>query len=242
METYFSIENNEFVDYLKLTVNNKTYYFCDNLTVDFADCESLDIDIEFVRAEEYFSSKSKNILLKLLLSIVKWIFSPLIFFIDNDDGIRLDKGYKSFNPYTCKKSFSIMSPNEKKFKINYTCSKYNRFTKKYTPLDISIQGEGVICKTEEITFSKSILKSEWNNYHISAYTVIMVIILLMNGLTLFIAAKVIREISMSPISENIGDIVAISFCSLIMIALFITYIVIILKACRLLKEVISKNL
>lgn len=35
--------------------------------------------------------------MKLLLIIVKWIFSPLMFFVDNDDGIRLDKGYKSFN-------------------------------------------------------------------------------------------------------------------------------------------------
>ena len=33
------LENKEFVDYLKLTTNGKTYYFCDDLTVEFDDCE-----------------------------------------------------------------------------------------------------------------------------------------------------------------------------------------------------------
>lgn len=44
-----------------------------------------------------------------------------------------------------------------------------------------------------------------------------------------------------PKSENIGAIVGISFCSIIMIALLVAYFVVIVKAHRLQKEVISKN-
>jgi len=242
MKTHFHIENKEFVDYLKLTTNGKTQQFCDDLTIEFDDCENLDLDIEYVRAEDYFKIKSKNLFLKLLLTIAKWIFSPLIYFIDNDDGIRLDKGYKSFNPFTYKKSFSIASPNEKTVNIHYIESKYDRITKKYSTPSMELKVGGVIDKNEETTFSSEILKQEWRTYHTPAFTVIMILILLLNLLNFSISAKVIREIPVCSISENIGSIVGISFCSLVMIALFVAYIVVFVKACRLLKEVISKNI
>ncbi len=242
MKTHFHIENKEFVDYLKLTTNGKTHYFCDDLTIEFDDCENLDVDIEYVRAEDYFKIKSKNLFLKLLLTIVKWIFSPLIYFIDNDDGIRLDKGYKSFNPFTLKKSFSIVSPNEKTINIHYIESKYDRITKKYSPPSIELKVDGVIDKIEETTFSSAIFKQEWNTYHTPAFTVIMILILLLNILNFSIFAKVIREIPVCSTSENIGGIIGMSFCSLVMIALFVAYIVVIVKAYRLQKEVISKNI
>ena len=156
MKTHFHIENKEFVDYLKLTTNGKTHYFCDDLTIEFDDRENLDVDIEYVRAEDYFKIKSKNPFLKLLLSIVKWIFSPLIYFVDNDDGIRLDKGYKSFNPFTHKKSFSIISPNEKTINIHYIESKYDRTTRKYSQSSMELKVDGVIDKNEETTFSSAI--------------------------------------------------------------------------------------
>lgn len=113
IKTYFHIENKDFSDYLKLTTNNKTYYFCDDLTVELDGCENLNIDIEYIKAEDYFKIKSQNVFLKLLLIIVKWIFSPLMFFVDNDDGIRLDKGYKSFN------LFDIHKGNQRDAAMSY---------------------------------------------------------------------------------------------------------------------------
>lgn len=242
MKTHFHIENKEFVNYLELTTNGKTYYFCDDLTIEFDDCENLDIDIEYVRAEDYFKIKSKNVFLKLLLTLVKWIFSPLIYFIDNDDGIRLDKGYKSFNPFTHKKSFSIVSPNEKTVNIHYIESKYDRITKKYSPPSMELKVDGVIDKIEKTTFSSTILKQEWNTYHTPAFAVIMIAILLLNILNFSIFAKVIREIPVCSTSENVGRIISMSFCSLAMIALLVAYIVVIVKAYRLQKEIINKNI
>ncbi len=242
MKTHFHIENKEFADYLKLTTNGETHYFCDDLTIEFDDCENLDVDIEYVRAEDYFKIKSKNLFLKLLLAIVKWIFSPLIYFMDNDDGIRLDKGYKSFNPFTHKNLFQLFSPNEKTVNIHYIESKYDRITKKYSPPSIELKVDGVINKIEETTFSSAILKHEWNTYHTPAFTVIMIVILLLNILNFSIFAKVIRKIPTCSTPENIGEIIGMSFCSLVMIALFVAYIVVIVKAYRLKKEVISKNI
>jgi len=157
MKTHFHIENKEFVDYLKVTVQEKEYYFCDDLTIEYDDCDSLDVDVELIKAEEYLKIKAKNSFLKLLLNIVKWILAPLLFFIDNEDGIGLDKGYHSFNPFTIKQSISINSPDEKIIGITYIESSYNKITKKFTPPILKHQ-ENTTINAEQIAFSPLALK------------------------------------------------------------------------------------
>ena len=46
MKTYFHIENKEFTDYLKVTVQEKEYYFCDNLTIEYDDSDTLNVNIK----------------------------------------------------------------------------------------------------------------------------------------------------------------------------------------------------
>ena len=241
MKMYFHIENKDFSHYLKLTANGKVYYFCDDLTVNVDDREILDIDIEFIRVDDYLKIE-KNIFLRVLLTLVKCIFSPLLFFIDNNDGIRMDNGYDSFNPFTLKKSFSVAVPDEKVVNIKYIDSKYNKVTKKYSYPIIELKGDGVIDKTEEMKFSDDILKNEWKVYHIPAYIVIMIVILLLNILNFSIFAKVIGEIPLYQLSENIGAIIGMSFCSFVLVGLFIVWIIIVVKSHKLQREVISKNM
>ncbi len=241
MKTHFRIENKEFTEYLKITTKDKEYYFCDDLTIEYDDCNTLNVDIELIQAEEYLKIKAKNSFLRLLLNIVKLIFSPLLYFIDNEDGIGLDKGYHSFTPFTMKQSISIDSPDEKTISITYIDSAYNKTTKKFTPPTLKYQ-ENTIINTEQIAFSPLVLEREWNTYHIPAFSVIMVVILLLNWLNFSIFAKVIREIPLYPISENIGGIIGMSFCSLVMIALLIAYIVVIVKSHRLYKEISKVNM
>ncbi len=241
MKTHFHIENKDFADYLKITAQDKGYYFCDDLTIEYDDCDTLNVDVELIKAEEYLKIKAKNSFLRLLLNIVKWLLAPLLYFIDNEDGIGLDKGYHSFDPFTFKQSISINSPDEKIINITYTESTYDKKIKQYTLPKLKYKEKTVI-KSEQVAFSPLKLKREWNTYHIPAFTVIMVVILLLNWLNFSIFAKVIREIPLYPMSENIGGIIGMSFCSLVMIALLVAYIVVILKSRRLYKEVLKVNM
>lgn len=241
MKTHFRIENKEFTEYLKITIQDREYYFCDDLTIEYDDCDTLNVDIELIKAEEYLKIKAKNSFLRLLLNIVRWILAPLLYFIDNEDEIGLDKGYHSFNPFTIKQSISINSPDEKTINITYTESTYNKTTKKFTPPTLKYQ-ESTIINAEQIAFSPLALKREWNTYHIPAFIVIMVVILLLNWLNFSIFTKVIREIPLYPMSENIGGIIGMSFCSLVMVALLVAYIVVIVKSHKLYKEVLKVNM
>lgn len=241
MKTYFHMENKGFADYFKVTVQKKEYYFCDDLAIEFDECDTLNVDIELIKAEEYLKIKAKNQFLRVLLNIAKWILAPLLFFIDNEDGIGLDRGYHSFNPFTIKQSISVNSPDEKTISINYIESAYNKTTKKFTPPTLKYQ-ESTIINAEQIAFSPLALKREWNTYHLPAFTVIMVIIGLLNWLSFSIFAKVVREIPLYPMSENIGGIIGMSFCSLAMVALLVAFIVVILKARKLYKYVLQVNM
>ena len=69
----------------------------------------------------------------------------------------------------------------------------------------------------------------------------MLIVLLLNVLSFSLFAKVIREIPIYSMSENIGGIIGVSLSSLFMVALLVAYIVIIVKAYRVQKEVIDAN-
>ena len=241
MKTHFCIENKELTEYLKITNHDEEYYFCDELTIEYDDCDTLNVDIELIKAEEYLKIKAKNPFLRLLLNIMKWILSPLLYFIDNEDGIGLDKGYHSFTPFTIKQSISINSPDEKTVSITYIDSVYNEISKKFTPPTLKYQ-ENTIINTEQIAFSPLALKREWNIYHTPAFSVIMIVILLLNWLNFSIFAKVIREIPLYPVSENTGGIIGMSFCSLVIIALLIAYIIVIAKSHKLYKEVLKVNM
>ena len=240
-KTHFHIENKEFADYIKLSTQEKEYYFCDDLTIEYADCDRLAVDIEWMKAEDYQKIKVRNPLLRLLLSLVKCFFAVLLYFIDNEDGIGLDKGYSSFNPFTVKQSITINSPDEKTIHIRCLAPVYNKMTKKYGPPTVKLMQEDVGMHTETVRFSAASLKQEWITYHVPAFSVIMILLLLLNWLGLAMLVRVISEKALYPTLWAFGGIIGASFCSLVMIALLVTYIIVIARAYRLYKTVVTVN-
>lgn len=244
MKTQFHIQEEQFPQYLKLTVNNETYYFNNDLTVEFDNRESLDVDIELIHTDDYI--KTRKIFVRFFAFIIKFllyycILSPIIYFADNDDGIHLYRGYKSFEPFIIKKSFSVNSPDGKTINIKYTHCEYSRFLKKYTPPSIEIECEDIVNQSEEAYFSSRILKREWKEYNIPAFGILIILIFLLNLINYLVFAKIIREIPISSVNENIMGIIGMSFCSIVLLVLFVLVIIIIIKSCRFCKEVIKEN-
>ncbi len=237
MKTSFHIANKEFAGYLKISANRNEYYFCDDVIIEYEDCKQLEFEIEFVSTEKYLKYKAQNPFLRFLINLAKYILSPLIYFIDNEDSIGLDKGYHSFSPFMLKKTFSVTEPSGKTVALEYVESKYDKITNVFSQPDIVVQNDSVSVISDNIRYSENILKQEWNTYHIPAFTVIMIFILLLNLLNISIFSKVVREIPL-----DIGGVIGMSFCSLVMTALLIACIVVIIKAYRLFKKINQINL
>ncbi len=242
MKTSFHIVNKKFYDYLKITINDKEYYFSDDITIEYDNCNQLNAEIEFVRTEDYFRYKIKNPFIRFLINIVLFIISVFNFLFDNGDGIGLHKGFFSFDPFVMKKSFSINDPSEKVLNIEYIRPKYNKTSKSYSKPNLNIQNEFVACNNESICYSEDVLKKEWKLYHIPVFSVIMIIILLLNVLIISGFVKVISEVPLCSMSENFVSVIGISFCSLVIIALLVAYIIIIVKSYNLCKIVNKNNL
>lgn len=238
MRTYFHIGNKRFVDYLKVTVNGKTYYFSDDLTVEYDACESLEVDFELIKANDYFNAKTKNPIMKWLVQILRFVFSPLLFFIDNEDGIGFHKGYYSFSPFIHKQTVLINSPNERTINVGFTDTRFNKTTKKFSMPIIKIKEEDVTVKSEETSFSEKILKQEWNIYHIPAYIVLIIFVLLINAVDFLVCGKAIFK---DFVSLDFGLVLGMIFCSTVTIGLFVLIIVCIVKSRRYYKEVVEIN-
>ena len=74
------MESEDFADYLKLTANGNTYYFQNNLTVEFDDYENFNADIELLRAEDYFKMKSRNPFFETITAYFETDYIPFEFF------------------------------------------------------------------------------------------------------------------------------------------------------------------
>ena len=91
------------------------------------------------------------------------------------------------------------------------------------------------------SFSPILLQKEWNAYHIPFFTVAIVFLLLINCLIVSIFVKIIKEIPLFSLSENLFYLLGTSLCAVIVLALSCAYILLIKKAWKIKQEIIHQN-
>ena len=243
MKTHFHIKNKDDIDYLKLSIGDKIYYLNNDITIEHDDCESLDLEIEYIHPEDYIKIKIKNKFLRFLvwlpLSILGWILSVLIFVMDNQGGMRHHRAYKNFNPFTYKKSFYITSPSEKTININYIAPRYDKTTNVYSLPSIELVSEGIVNRDEKAVFSGSLLKRDWRTYYIPFFTTAMAFLALF--IVLSLSAFKTDNLFASSTTENFWLTIGFYFVLLLLACLFVATLIIAIKSLRMRKEVIDKN-
>ncbi len=237
MKTHFHIENEDFDEYFKLTMDGKKYYFSDDLTVEHDHSDSLTFDLEIVHPQDYFKKKMKNPLLRLAINLFKWILLAVIYFVDNQNGIGLHKSYHGFDPFAAGNTFSVISPDGKMVSIRYTKPVYHHTSMIYTPPVIECTGESPDAGTQKTAFSPTALMQEWNAYHVPAFTLISVVLAALGALITYAYVKVFGELS----TQGIWAALGVSACALVILAMIVWYIRTIVKACKLKKQVIKNN-
>ena len=239
MKTTFRIENKDFSHQLKLTAGGKEYYFNDELTIEYDECETLEAELELIHALDYFRMKAKNILWKLLY-VVFWLVG-LISYLSDCDRPGVEQGYSSFDPFTVKKAFSIPSPEGKVVLIRYKEAQYSKETKQYTPSELLLDDPQVIVNEEAVLFSPAVYRREWRLCHIPAYTVFGAVTLFIAAVTLppFLGRAV--EIITSSLAENWGELLAMGFCCFVVVGLFVMLGAAVAKSVKLYRRVLGIN-
>ena len=237
MKTHFHIENESFDQYFKLTLDGKEYYFSDELTVEHDHSDSLTFHLEIVHPQDYFKRNMKNPLLRLAINLLKWILFAVIYFVDNQNGIGLHKGYHGFDPFAAGNTFSVISPDGKTVSIRYTKPVYHQASMTYKPPVIECMGESVMANTPKNAFSPTALLQEWNAYHVPAFTLVSAVLAALGVLMVYACVKVFGALS----AQGIWAALGVSACALAIMAIIAWYIRTIIKACKLRKQVIKNN-
>lgn len=237
MKTHFHVENEEFSHYFKLTVDGKEYYFSDHLTVEYDNRDSLTFGLEFFHAQAYFKQKAKNPLLRLVINLFKWVIFAIFYFVDNQNGIGLHKGYHGFEPFRWEGTFSLDSPDGKTVSIRYIKPVYNKSSMTYTPPAIDCTGGSVVADTQKNIFSPDALKQEWNTYHIPAFSLVTAILLALLALVVYACVKVFGHFE----TQEPWAVAGISVCVLTVIALLAWFIRMMAKADSLKNQIIQNN-
>lgn len=240
MKTTFQIANRSFTDYLKVTVNGETKYICEQETFEYTECEKLDVHVQFVDSWEYTKIRVKNPILRLLIAIVSCLFSVLNYFLDNNEGIGIDKAYPSITPFTVEKRFTLLPTDDAVITLKWIAPKYNKIQKQYTAPDILVKAASASEEVTKTNYSHAMMKREWKMYHIPSFSVLMIIVLLLNLLGVYMLVKAANEIPLSAISDHIVAVIAMAFCELVLLGLLVAVIAVIIRAYKLYREVQSR--
>lgn len=235
MKTSFYITDREFPDYLQITVHGKSQCFNDEIILEYGPCDNLTIEIERISVNEFFYKKVKNPFLRFLafipIGIMEVLISALAFFIDTDNafGINADSIFSNFCPFKMKKTFSIVTPDNKNIGIQIIDSVYNKVSKTYSPPDISVDDGSAVCVASDIAYSKKVLKQQFYLYIIPAFCILWIVLTLLNILCISIFAKVLCENPLNDSPFYIGAIVGMVFSFLIIFALFIAVTILFIR-------------
>lgn len=225
-----------FTDYFKLNTNGQTYWLSEPITVE-CDGDELELDITLVHAFDCIKEVCKNPFLRMLMYLLDTVLSVVGYWVDNDEGIGLDKGFSSFNPFSVRKRVVIAPMDGETVTVRFTEPRYDRIQKRYAPPDIAVEGATVRQETAEMRYCSALLEREWRHYHVPSFTFYIVLMLLLNALGVYMVIHAVKAIPLFTLSENIFGIALMALIELVFLALLIVYLVILFRMRRICKQV-----
>lgn len=239
MKTAFCILNEDFSDQLKITLNGESKFVSDEAVFEYPDGTQPQVLIEHLDFHAYLQQRIKNPVLRFLAkfftAILGFPFALILFFCDNESGMKLDKGFSSLNPYTLQKHFTL-TPTEK-VELRFIPPKFDRRKRRYTPSDLVVETGDVTEEKIDVRYSPALMKREWLGYHVPGYVFFFLLIGLLNALGVAFVVKAVREIPQYTLSENIGAFFFTGLAELGMLALFVVFVVFFVRSYKRYKEI-----
>ncbi|MBO5778430.1 MAG: hypothetical protein J6R82_02565 [Clostridia bacterium] len=248
MNLVFQLQNkkSEDTDTLFVSIDGQSATLSDESPiVTFEIPEANEVNVEFSHGQQNHSVLPQNPVARFFARLLMVLLSPLIglilaviYFADNDGGIKLHQFFTSADPFVVKKTFRIKSADNTAILVAYTKPKYSKEDHSYSVPDILLShATAEIVDTSFIyTYDRKSFRHDFALYHYPAYTVIFLVILALN---LLMAVCLYNQIVAEPI-EYFG-VIAMGFCCAAMLALLVAFIYILVATLRLYRKV-DRNL
>lgn len=229
MKITFQLTNKEFEDFLAVSINGETKELTqqDNqINFEVSDIEETTVQVRYIRND---IQRIKNPIGRFLAYLFFLLLSPLIFFADNDNGIDIHKFFYGAKPFEWKKIFKI-KPTEDMISLKYIFPKYDKTARCFSAPDVKIMGAETMEETVTAEYNPVTMKKEFRLYHYPAYTILFAIII-----ALYVLMAICLFNQFAPF--DLVGVIGMSFCCLVVLALFITFICIFVSTHRLLKQI-----
>lgn len=232
MKLSFTLDNKDFEDVLRVSVNGETKGFAaQEKQVSFyvPDTEKVMVQVEYKTND---IKQIKNPIGRFFAYLFFFILSPIVFFADNDNGIGIHKFFYDAKPFDIKKIFRIAPAENVVIKI--VPSKYDKNTKQISVPDIEIVGLETADEEFFFKYNRTSLKKQFRLYHYPAYALLFAIII---ALTVLMVVILVKQF----LPFNFAGVVAMTLCCLVMLILLIVFICLFVFTHRLFRQ-IDRNL
>ena len=240
MTISFTLANKEFEDILAVSLNRETKELTTQATqvsFDVPDTDKVIAQVGYKRNDiQNDIQQIKNPIGRFFAYLFFFLFSPIIFFVDNDNGIGIHKFFYDAKPFDLKKTFKIIPTNN--VVLKFISPKYDKTTKQFSAPDIDIIGAETIDEALHYEYNNVSFKKDFRLYHYPAYTVLFAVIL---ALTVLMSVCLGNQFS----PFDLFGVIGMSFCCAVMLALLIVFICLFVSTHRLFRQIdykLSKDL
>ena len=240
MTISFTLANKEFEDIWAVSLNRETKELTTQATqvsFDVPDTDKVIAQVGYKRNDiQNDIQQIKNPIGRFFAYLFFFLFSPIIFFVDNDNGIGIHKFFYDAKPFDLKKTFKIMPTDN--VVLKFISPKYDKTTRRFSVPDIEMIGMETTDVTICSEYNQASFKKEFRLYHYPAYTILFAIIL---ALTVLMSVCLFEKFS----PFDLFGVIGMSFCCVVMLALLIVFICLFVSTHRLFRQIdyiLSKDL
>ena len=228
MTVSFTLANKEFEDSLAISVNRETKELtaqAKQVSFDVHDIDNAIVQVEYKRND---IQQIKNPIGRFFAYLFFFLFSPIIFFVDNDNGIGIHKFFYDAKPFDLKKTFKIMPTDN--VVLKFISPKYDKTTKQFSAPDIDITGAETTDEELRYEYNKVSFKKDFRLYHYPAYTVLFAIII---ALTVLMSVCLVNQF----LPFDLFGVIGMSFCCVVVLVLLIVLVCLFVSTHRLFQQV-----
>lgn len=228
MEVNFQLSNEEFGDSFAVSVNGETKELDaqeNKISFTVPDREAITVRVACVKNS---IGQIKHPIGKFFAYLFIVLFSPILFFVNNDNGVKIHGFFLSANPFDFEKTFQII-PTENMI-LTYLPPKYDSATRAFAAPDITLVGAQVSNEVLDFRYNRKAFKEEFGAYHYPAYIGMVAFLLAVIALLIY---GLVKQVS----PWDWFGVIGLSFCLFVMLALLIAIVTLFVSTQKLFRQI-----
>lgn len=249
MKTTFKFPKDESSEYWRIDFCGKEACFDGCATIEYDDCDELEVEITQIGSREFMRYKIRNVILRAVVTFLLFLLGGVIiggivglclYFCSEGGGfdiIEANEAFEGLSPFCVKSRFRIPKPDGKTIELKYTPPKFKALELKYSVPALEVGSDNAILVETEATFSEKSLRREVLTYWLPILSLVVVL----TGMMEFFVIRWIFT-NLNSISVNDWQFWGIVFIGALFVALLIAVLCVFIKSFKKCKKIAQNQM